>query len=307
MTKKKKGTILWSLATALLLVLFILVSNLLAPLAAGFGAFNPVSLLSLGAPAVFGADGEGAVLALKLEPWRLFAMQLPAFAGINPGEWQEAGPPPLQPINPVVTVPRPGRILIYHTHASEAFVPTAGEARSEDFSQTIVQLGQIIAEKLEARGISVSQDRKFHDVVYNKSYAESRKTAQAMLAQSPDTLLLLDIHRDGVGKTSAAGRGVTTAFINGRQAGQIMFVLSSAHEGWEKNHKAANDLHNIMEDKYPGLSRGILVRLNSTYNQDLHPGALLVEIGGHWNTLEEVAYGAELFAEVLADYSGGSR
>lgn len=85
-----------------------------------------------------------------------------------------------------------------------------------------------------------------------------------------------------------------------------MFVLSSAHENWQKNNRIANDLHNLLEDKYPGLSRGILIRLNSTYNQDLHPGALLVEIGGHWNTLAEAVYGAELFAQVLAEYCGGA-
>jgi stage II sporulation protein P len=126
------------------------------------------------------------------------------------------------------------------------------------------------------------------------------------MLQNPEVMLLMDIHRDGVGTTSASGRALTTATVNERRAGQIMFVISSSHGNWLKNQRIANDLHNLLENKYPGLSRGILVRRNATYNQDLHPAAILVEIGGHWNTLEEAIYGAELLAEILVDYYGGA-
>lgn len=308
MAKSKTRIFLWTLAIALILVVFILASNSLAPLAAKHNTLNPYYLLSWGAPAVFYEDVDEIGASFKLEPWRLLGLQLPAFAGINPGDWQEVTwPPPDKPANPVITTPLEGRVAIYHSHASEAFIPSNGEARSENFSQTVVQLGQVIVDVLASNNIPVIHDRKYHDQVYNKSYVESRKTALGILASAPDTLLLIDVHRDGVGKTAEAGREVTTATINSRPAGQIMFVLSSAHENWQKNNRVANDLHNLLEDKYPGLSRGILIRLNSTYNQDLHPGAILVEIGGHWNTLEEAVYGAELFADVLVEYFGGAR
>lgn len=308
MTRNKTRKFIWVLAITLLLVAFILTSNALAPLAAKHNTLNPYYLLSLGAPAVFYEDVDEIGAIFKLEPWRLLGLQLPAFAGIKPGEWQEVTwPPPAKPENPVTTLPLQGRVAIYHSHASEAFVPSSGEARSENFSQTVVQLGQVIADVLASKGIPVIHDRKYHDQVYNKSYAESRQTALGILDTAPDVVLLIDVHRDGVGKTAEAGRAVTTTTINSRPAGQIMFVLSSAHENWQKNNRVANDLHNLLEDKYPGLSRGILIRLNSTYNQDLHPGAILVEIGGHWNTLEEAVYGAQLFADILVEYFGGAR
>lgn len=308
MAKKKIRIVLWTLVIALILVVFILTSNSLAPLAAKHNTLNPYYLLSWGAPAVFYEDVDEIGASFKLEPWRLLGLQLPVFAGINPGDRQEVTwPPPGKPENPVTTMPLQGGVAIYHSHASEAFVPSSGEARSEDFSQTVVQLGQVIADVLASKNIPVIHDRKYHDQAYNKSYVESRKTALALLTSAPDTLLLIDVHRDGVGKTAEAGRGVTTATINNKPAGQIMFVLSSAHENWQKNNRVANDLHNLLEDKYPGLSRGILIRLNSTYNQDLHPGAILVEIGGHWNTLDEAIYGAELFADILVEYFGGAR
>ena len=303
----RKRRILGFISVVSVTALFFGASLYLAPLAANIRTLNPYYFLNLGAPAVFHVDPGDVSASLKVEPWRLLGMQLPAFASIEPSDWQ-----PLLSVTPgVVPTPAPlpqtGQVLIYHTHTSEAFVPTSGTARSEDPEQTVARLGQAMAARLEAAGVPVTQSRRCNDSQYNRSYVESRDDAQQLLAASPSTVLLIDLHRDGVGNTAEIGRKVTTAAIGDKLAGQIMFVLSSAHENWHLNNRVANDLHNLLEDKYPGLSRGILVRPNSTYNQDLHPGALLVEVGGHWNTLAEAIYGAELFAEILIEYLGGAR
>lgn len=301
-----KKRILWFITLPLLVTLFIVASNYLAPLVAQSNSLNPYYFLNWGAPAVFHEEVDNISAGFKLEPWRLIGLQLPAFASVEstnlPGVAQtlpgDDGAPSFQ-------LSVPGPVIIYHTHSSEAFVPTSGEPRSENPDHTVVFLGKLIESRLITEGIEVIHSCKCHDSQYNKSYVESRKTAQEILAATPDASLMIDIHRDGVGKTAEVGWKVTTTEIAGKHAGQIMFVLSSAHENWRQNNRVATDLHNLLEDRYPGLSRGILVRLNSTYNQDLHSGAILVEIGGHWNTLEEATYGAELFAEVLAEYLGG--
>lgn len=36
-----------------------------------------------------------------------------------------------------------------------------------------------------------------------------------------------------------------------------MFVVGAEHENHEKNLKFASELHYILEEKYPGLSRGV--------------------------------------------------
>jgi len=290
-----------------ILTAFVIFSNWLAPRAAAVTNLNHYYFLSWGAPALFSEDVDEAGALIKMEPWRMLGMQLPAFASIRPDDWEAISPPADDPINPSdPTVALGGTVGIYHSHASEAFVPTTGKARSADFSETIVQAGRVIGTVLAQNGIKVLHSEEYHDLKYSQSYVHSRKTAKAMLSEEPEISLLIDLHRDGVGKTSLEGRAVTTATVDGKQAGQIMFVISSAHENWEKNNRVANDLHNLLEDKYPGLSRGILSRSNSGYNQDLHSGAVLVEVGGHWNSLEEVLYGAELFADVLVDYLGGA-
>ncbi|HOB35105.1 MAG: stage II sporulation protein P [Firmicutes bacterium] len=305
MRKEKLRKLAWSLAAVLTMAALLIVSHWLAPIVAGANSLNPYYFLSWGAPALFHEDVDSAGALIKLEPWRLLGLQLPVFAAIKPGEWEE--PVVVQPPGDGDEKTRPtgDAVAIYHTHASEAFVPTSGQPRSEDFSQTVVTLGRVIKERLESRGIAVIHSEEYHDISYGQSYAKSRQTAEAMLSREPSLRLLLDLHRDGVGATSASGRAVTTCTIDGRRAGQIMFVVSTAHANWTENYRVANDLHNILENKYPGLSRGILSRENSTYNQDLHPGAVLVEIGGHWNTLDEAVYGAELFAAAVAEYMEG--
>ena len=46
---------------------------------------------------------------------------------------------------------------------------------------------------------------------------------------------------------------------------------------------------------------------NSSYNQQLSPGYLLVEVGGHGNTLTEALDGARLFAESVSQVLSGMK
>lgn len=295
------------------LVAFFILSNLIAPTVAGYADLNHYNFLSWGAPGLFHEEIDTAGALARLEPWRILGLQLPVLAGISPNDWSEPVIPPFEDNNNLPAFPDnppysgSGIVGIYHSHASEAFIPTSGAARSTDFSETVVELGRIITGILEGTGIKVVHNQEYHDQVYSQSYVSSRRGVVEMLVEEPTISVLFDLHRDGIGETATAGRSVTTTQINGKASGKIMFVISSAHSNWQKNHRIANDLHNLLENKYPGLSRGILIRSNSTYNQDLHTGAILIEIGGHWNSYDEAQYGAELFAEILADYIGGSQ
>lgn len=289
-----------------------MLSNFIAPAVAGSADVNHYYFLSWGAPALFHEEIDEVGAMVKLEPWRLLGLQLPAFAGIDPGQRQEVVVPPL--IEPVSPQPAPvlsgsGVVGIYHSHTSEAFRPTSGKDFTTDFSLTVVELGKIIAERLESEGIRVVHNQTYHNskIGNSQSYEKSRVTMSEMLTQEPGIILFLDVHRDGFDSntTEKKARAVTTATIEGKKAGKILFVVSSAHEDWQKNQRVANDLHNIIEDKYPGLSRGILIRTDSVFNQDFHPNAILVEVGCHWNSLEEAIYGAQLFADALVQYLGG--
>lgn len=190
-----------------------------------------------------------------------------------------------------------GGIFIYHAHTTESFFPTSGERFTSDLTQTVAFLGQELKLLLEGDyGIPVLHDVTIHDIPRSQAYQEARVTAGKRIAAAPEIRLVLDIHRDGV------PRRVSTAEINGQEVGKILLVMGTAHEGAEENMARARAFHEALERIAPGISRGIRER-SLVYNQDLHPGALLVEVGGHENTLEEarrtLPYLAQALAEVL--------
>lgn len=304
---KISGNSLLLVASVLVLTMAAMgMSNWLAPTVVALAQDNTHHFLNLAAPAMFGNVVEG--IAVSVEPWQLLGMQLPAFATHSP---------PAKPVDhfpadedPPVTPALPSReqraVGIYHSHTTEAFAPTSGAARSNDFNETVVALGRVIKEALEQRGFTVLHREDHHDTVFDYSYINSYSTAEEMIMQQPNMVLLIDIHRDGYGNTSDLGRPKTTAEIDGRSVGRILLVVGQDHPDWRANYHVAHKFHLLMEQLYPGFSRGIILRSRSSYNQELHPGAMLVEIGGHWNTLDEAIYGAQLFAEVVTCYLEGA-
>mgnify|MGYP002331960379 CR=1 FL=1 len=201
---------------------------------------------------------------------------------------------------------------IYHTHNSEAFLPDMPggdglemlDAFYPDPSINIVRVGEELARVLhEKYGIGAAQATSNHDwqgsgVVRLGAYERSEATAKLLLERYPTIRVLLDIHRDGV------EREITTVNVNGQEVARILIVLGGdrnlPHPNWEQNYAFARWMARVMEEKYPGLYRGIFPRYDFRYNQHLFPGALLIEIGGPENTLEEALRSAQMLADVLA-------
>ena len=65
-----------------------------------------------------------------------------------------------------------------------------------------------------------------------------------------------------------------------------------------KNFHFASSLQQQIEGDYPGLTRPILFDYRH-YNQDLTNGSLLIEVGSHGNTLEQVQYSGQLIGRSL--------
>lgn len=202
------------------------------------------------------------------------------------------------------------QVLIMHTHTTECFEPYERDAYDADFNYrttdpnlNICQVGERIAEGLEAAGIGVIHDTTIHDYPsYTGSYERSRKTVQQILKEHPTIRVVLDIHRDAIG-----GNGVIqqpTVRIDGRKAAQIM-IISGCDDGtmdmphYLDNFHFAARLEQQLEGDYPGLTRPILFDYRK-YNQDLTTGSLLIEVGTHGNTLEQVCYSGELIGKSLA-------
>ena len=65
-------------------------------------------------------------------------------------------------------------------------------------------------------------------------------------------------------------------------------------------------LQTVLQQLYPGLCRNLTMR-SSAFNQDLSPGALLIEVGTAGDTRQDALYAAELLADGIAELACGSR
>ncbi len=245
------------------------------------------------------------------DPLSWLSSPLTGLAAPSPGpEGYVALPPAPGTGRPELPPSLRGQMLVglYCTHARESYLPAIpGARRPEDAHTTDSSVNMLrVAEELartlsEDYGIGVVMSRQVHDREGKLgAYLRSHETASQLLATYPQVRFLFDIHRDSV------RRDATVASVGGREAARVMLVLGSrAQVGsqWDKNKALADRIAAVMEGKYPGLLRRLLVA-DARYNQHLSPGALLFEIGGVDNTLEEALYTARLLADVLATVIG---
>lgn len=202
------------------------------------------------------------------------------------------------------------QVLIMHTHATETYetedrtwADPNFSARTTDTSLNMISVGAEIAAQLNAAGINTLQDTTLHDYPsYTGSYGLSNATVRKYLAEHPSIKVVLDVHRDAIQQADGT-RIKPIAQIDGKQAAQVMIICGADKNGnlpnFKQNLRFASQWQNKMESMYPGLTRPVLFDYRY-YNQDLTTGSLLIEMGGHANTLEEAQYSGRLVGKALA-------
>ena len=209
-----------------------------------------------------------------------------------------------------LSLPEEGpQVLIVHTHGSEAYTPDGGdtyvatrECRTTDTTKSVVRVGDEIAKVLTEMGLTVVHDTGLYDYPeYNGAYDRSLAAVENWLAQYPSIQVVLDVHRDAlIGADGTVYKPITT--INGEKCAQVMLVMGSNalydHPNWLENLSLAVKVQKEMNTLWPTLARPIGLRENR-YNQQTAPGAMLVEIGSHGNTLQEALAAARMFARAL--------
>ncbi|MDE5764342.1 MAG: stage II sporulation protein P [Ruminococcus sp.] len=202
------------------------------------------------------------------------------------------------------------QVLIYHTHTTESFEPFVRDNldavfnyRTTDSTKNMIMVGNAIQAELEAAGIGVIHVVEIHDYPsYNGSYERSRDSIVPILEQYPTIKVALDIHRDAIASETFAAQPYIE--IDGKEAAQIM-IISGCDDGtlnmpdYLKNFHFASHLQQQLESDYSGFTRPILFDYRH-YNQDLTTGSLLIEVGSHGNTLEQVQYSGQLIGRSLS-------
>lgn len=219
-----------------------------------------------------------------------------------------------KPLNWNLTEDGPA-VLIVHSHGSESYQKTedyreSSAYRTLDARYNVVSVGERVAEILEAGGIGVIHDKSLHDYPsYNNAYGESRTSVEDYLRQYPGIRVVLDIHRDAV--ESADGKQIAYTVPSGQQkVAQLMMVVGTdagglTHPNWQENMALAVKLHAQLEKLTPGICRPISFR-TQRFNQDLSPGAMLIEVGSAGNTRQEALLAAEQLAAGILKLAYGT-
>ena len=203
------------------------------------------------------------------------------------------------------------KILIYHSHATEAYTMDGTDVYEESDSyrtlnteQNMVRVGEEMAAVFEAAGIGVIHDTTLYDYPsYNNAYVRSVEGVAAALKEYPSIVLLLDVHRDAL----VANDGTIYKVVSGSvdNCAQVMMVLGSdasgqVHPNWKVNLSLAVEIQNALTQKWATLARPIVLR-TSRFNQHLSTGTILVEVGTHGNTLQEAITAGRLYARTVAE------
>lgn len=199
------------------------------------------------------------------------------------------------------------KVLIYHTHASEAFV----DSRPGVIEDTVVGAGDYLAKLLnEQYGIPTYHDRTTYDVIdgrldRSKAYEYAYKGITKILKDNPSIEVVIDLHRDGVDEETHL---VTE--INGKPTAKIMFLngVSRSEMNGDIEYLAnPNKLGNLAfsfqlylagKENYGDFVRKIYVR-SLRYNLHVMPRATLIEAGAQNNTLQEELNAMEPLASML--------
>lgn len=208
------------------------------------------------------------------------------------------------------------KVLIVHTHATEAYSPegarryNSGDSeRSLDTAENVVAVGDEVCELLNEHGIETLHDRELHDhPSFNGAYADALNSIEQYLSDYPSIQIVFDLHRDSIVYDDGTKAKLLTK-IDGKDSAQLMFVVGTDEKGlynpdWRENLKFAVKLQDAIDQKYPNLMRHIDLR-KERFNCHATHGSVIIEMGSSGNSLSEAKFAMQCAAEVIADYLNG--
>ena len=196
-------------------------------------------------------------------------------------------------------------VYIYNTHQSEGYKTNFLE--SFNINNTVLIGSYILKEYLNDLGInSVVEEEKIADILaqnnwkYGYSYRASRQLLDKAKKAQPSLKYFIDFHRDSSPYTA------TVTEINGEKYARVLFVVGLEHDNYQANLAEAEKINEKIKKINVSLSRGIMQKkgpgVNGIYNQDNSKYTFLIEVGGQYNTIEEINNTLKMLAKVLHEY-----
>ncbi|MBE6140417.1 MAG: hypothetical protein E7172_02650 [Firmicutes bacterium] len=196
-------------------------------------------------------------------------------------------------------------VYIYNSHQTEGYKSSFLE--SFNINNTVLIASYILKEYLNDLGIgAIVEENKVSDVLntFGWNYASSYKASRILMEEAKNNnsslRYFIDLHRD------SSSYKETTFEKDGRKYARILFVVGLEHENYQENLKMAERLNELLKTHHVSFSRGIMQKkgsgVNGIYNQDFDPQTMLIEVGGQYNSIEEVNNTLKILAKVLYDY-----
>ena len=204
-------------------------------------------------------------------------------------------------------------VLVLHTHTSEGYLSHTAPYLEGDLGkitytkneeQNMLAIGKAFIAALHKNGITAIHCTVMHDASgLAGSYERAAQSIQFFREHYPSIRYVVDLHRDAILTTEGEYvRAVTE--IDGQNVAQILPVIGSnaggwAHDGWEGNLALALQMRQALNQNDTSLCRPVMLR-NNTYNQEMAPFAILLEIGTGANSIDEAVAAATLAGEAFA-------
>lgn len=182
------------------------------------------------------------------------------------------------------------KIYIYNTHQSEKYADF-------DVLNAALNLKNILADfNIEAivEETNITEEVKKNNYTYSQSYRVTKSLMTNYL--NKDISLFIDLHRD------SSAKNITTTTVDGVNFAKMMFVVGGKHESYMENYRVSDTLNKILKNNNNQISGGLLLRKSSSYNQELDPNVVLIELGGPENTKEEVLNTLQVLAKSIYEY-----
>lgn len=196
-------------------------------------------------------------------------------------------------------------VYIYNTHQTESYL--YDKVNNYNLDYNVMFASYILKEYLNDYNIlsfvesaSIKKVLNENNLIYKDSYKASRILLEESIINYPTLKYFIDLHRD------SSVYEKTTCVIDNKSYAKILFVLGLENKNYLENEKMINSLNERLIKVNSCLSRGITkksgVGVDGVYNQDFNSNAILIELGGQYNTITEVNNTLEIFAKILVEY-----
>ena len=195
-------------------------------------------------------------------------------------------------------------IYVYNTHQKEEYKATT--FIENQVNPTVMMASYIMEDVFNKNNYkTLVEERSISDVLdayhwkYYKSYEVSRMFLNEAKEKNPSIKYFIDVHRDSLSKDK------TTTIIGDKSFAKVVFLIGTENKDYKKNLDFTNRINNKLNEKYPGLSKGVYEKggegVNGVYNQDNSEYTILIEIGGEENNTTEVLNSTLAFTEVFME------